>query len=74
MNNTQTNADVNQEVFLSLSEDNQVKVECIYYIAVVLKSKKLPPLNTRDFDRLYDKTVDELRTMSGNVKEILDYE
>lgn len=72
--NTATNTDVNQEVFLALSEENQTKVECIYYIAVVLKSKNLPPLNTRDFDTLYDKSVDDLRTMSGNVKELLDYE
>jgi len=72
--NSSVNTDVNQEVFLSLSEENQEKVECIYYIALVLKSNKMPPLNTRDFDRLYDHTVDELRSMSGTVKEILDYE
>lgn len=63
----------NEPVFLSLPEDSKVKVECIYYIATVLKEKRLPQLTVSDFDKLYDKSVDDLRSMSGNIKEMQEY-
>ena len=58
----------NEIVFLQLSSESQGKVECIYHIAVILKLAKVPPLTAKDFDHLYDKPLDELDSIVGQVR------
>jgi hypothetical protein len=55
----------NEEVYLSLSEENQIKVEHIYEIAHTLKVYGIDCLTPREFDMLYDKTVSLLEDLSG---------
>jgi len=55
----------NTEVFLTLTEANKEKVEHIYFIAANLKILKLQPLSVKDFDRLYDMSLTQLRRLSG---------
>jgi hypothetical protein len=55
----------NESVFLTLTDESKERVEHIYYIASMLKRLKLSPLNTKDFDRLYDMDMCDLRRLSG---------
>lgn len=58
----------NEVVYLTLSEENQIKVEHIYCIAATLHQYRLPRLSAREFDELYDKTTAELEQLSGLVR------
>lgn len=58
----------NEQVFNALPPVSQEKVECIYNIAVMLKEMKAPPLNTVDFDFLYDKELDDLDHLTGYIR------
>jgi hypothetical protein len=58
---------INEPVFLSLSEEKQVKVMCIYHINLTFLENNLDPITTRDFDNLYDKPVPELQQLAGAV-------
>ena len=58
----------NEIVFLSLSPESQVKVMCIYHINLTLLENNLAPLNSRDFDNLYDKPAKELEEISGAIR------
>lgn len=55
----------NEQVYLSLSEENQIKVEHIYEIAHTLKVYGIDCLTPREFDSLYDKTIQQLEDLSG---------
>lgn len=58
----------NTDAFNTLSKDSQGKVECIYNIALTLKEMKAPPLNTVDFDYLYDKELDDLDHLTDYIR------
>ena len=58
-------APFNEVVFLTLSKENQEKVECIYHIAHMLHLHRAPRLTPKEFDILYDKPVRELQAISG---------
>lgn len=55
----------NEIVFLSLSKENQEKVECIYHIALNLSLHKASSLTPEEFDALYDKPLPELKLISA---------
>lgn len=55
----------NEEVYLALPLDAQLKVEQIYNIANLLHSKGMPILTTAEFDYLYDKPLKELEVITG---------
>lgn len=55
----------NEQAFLTLSEENQIKVEHIYGIAMALKNNGLQPITPEEFDELYDRTTDKLAYLSG---------
>jgi hypothetical protein len=58
----------NIRAFNTLTDESQQKVECIYNIAIMLKEMKAPPLNTVDFDFLYDKELDDLDHLTGYIR------
>ena len=60
-----TECTFNEEVYLALHLDAQLKVEQIYNIANLLHSKGLPVLSTAEFDYLYDKPLKELEVITG---------
>ena len=55
----------NDIAFLTLTKENQEKVECIYSIAMVLHTHHAPNLTAQEFDELYDKPLNELMLLSG---------
>lgn len=57
----------NEVVFLSLSKDNQEKVECIYHIALNLNLHRASPISPEEFDALYDKPLPELKLISAYI-------
>ena len=57
----------NEVVFLSLSKENQEKVECIYHIALNLHLHKARPITPDEFDALYDKPLPELNLISAYI-------
>lgn len=57
----------NVNAFLSLTEEDKEKVEHIYIIAAILADHRAKPLDTKDFDRLYDMPVSELERISGQI-------
>ena len=63
----------NEDVFLDLSLESQDKVEQIYCIASMLHRYNQPPLSAKDFDSLYDKSINELEEISGYVKRALEF-
>lgn len=62
----------NEVAFLSLNKDNQDKVECIYHIAHMLQMHQAPKLTPQEFDALYDKSVRELRAITGYIGVLPD--
>lgn len=62
----------NEVAFLSLNKDNQDKVECIYHIAHMLHMHQAPKLTAQEFDALYDKSVRELRAITGYIGVLPD--
>ena len=57
--------DFNESAYLSLNDENKERVEHIYYIAAQLKHISSAPLEPKDFDRLYDMPLRDLRRLSG---------
>lgn len=53
-------ATLNEQVFLGLSPENQMKVESIYTIAELVKRYSLPPITPKFFDNLYDLSLEQL--------------
>ena len=64
----------NREVFLSLSQESQAKVEALYKVAVIAHNYGLQPMETDDFDYLYDKSVVELENYARNLEPHLRFE
>lgn len=62
----------NIKAYESLSQDSRQKVDNIFNIADMLEKHKLSPLNTKDFDNLYDKSLSELEDFSGQVADRLN--
>ena len=60
-----TECTFNEQVYLSLSEENQIKVEHIYGIAATLHQYRQPRLTAKEFDDLYDKSISDLEALSG---------
>lgn len=58
----------NEEVYLALPLEAQLKVEQIYNIANILHVNRLPKLNTTEFDHLYDKPLKELEAITGYIR------
>lgn len=58
----------NEEVYLALPLEAQLKVEQIYNIANILHVNRLPKLNSTEFDNLYDKPLKELEAITGYVR------
>jgi hypothetical protein len=58
----------NEEVYLALPLEAQLKVEQIYNIANILHVNRLPKLNSTEFDHLYDKPLKELEAITGYVR------
>lgn len=67
------NPSFNEEAFLSLTEESQMKVECIYHIAHMLYVNRLPKMDAEEFDKLYDMPLNELDLVAGNVQAQLRY-
>lgn len=60
----------NTEVFLSLPEVKQQKVEKIYEIAENLHDLKAKPLSVEEFDKLYDRDLSEIIEIYNNLHDI----
>lgn len=58
----------NEQTYLSLSIEIQIKVEHIYYIASTLHDYRLPRLSPKEFDELYDMSTEKLEQLSGLVR------
>lgn len=58
----------NEEVYLALPLEAQLKVEQIYNIANILHVNRLPKLNATEFDHLYDKPLKELQAITGYIR------
>jgi hypothetical protein len=43
-----------EEIFLTLSDESQEKVLKIYEIAILFAKHKMKPINSEEFDYLYD--------------------
>lgn len=54
-------------VYLTLSPESQAKVYEIYNIASMLHHNHVPPLTTKEFDELYDKSVKDLQLLSNSI-------
>ena len=54
-------------VYLTLSPEAQAKVYAIYNIASMLHHNHVPPLTTKEFDKLYDKPVRELEVLVTSI-------
>lgn len=62
----------NEAAFLSLSKENQDRVECIYHIAYMLRTHEAPRLTPAEFDALYEKPVRELRAITDYIGVLPD--
>jgi len=51
---------VNSKAYMELTEDNQLKVICIYELAIIYKLMKKGRITPRAFDSLYDTELDIL--------------
>lgn len=60
----------NEVVYLSLSEESQLKVEHIYVIASILHNHRMKPLSPEEFDTYYEKSPQELERVSQYIKMI----
>lgn len=58
----------NEQVYLALPEESQLKVELIYNIANMFHSYGLSPLNTEEFDLLYDRDVKDLEQICNHTR------
>ncbi len=63
----------NKEVFLQLSLNNQQKVELIYIIAVVAHNHNVRPMDSDEFNYLYDLEVPELEHYAQNFSQDLAF-
>lgn len=64
----------NEVVYLSLSEENQIKVEHIFVIASILQDHRMRPLSPEEFDTYYEKSSQELERVSNYIKKIPVFE
>lgn len=60
----------NEEVFMALTEESKLKVEAIYNIADILHTHSVRKLSVEEFDILYDKSLNDLAIICGNVKAV----
>lgn len=62
---TRATTQVNEKAFAELSDDNQVKVLCIYQIALTRKSlRKSTLLTVEQFNYLYDLNLEDLVSLT----------
>lgn len=48
---------IDANVMMSLSDENQEKVVCIYHLASMLEHHHAAPFTEKDFDELYDSPL-----------------
>lgn len=62
----------NREVFLSLPEESQQKVELIYKIAVMGHNEGMKPMEWEDFVSFYDRSIPEIQLWIDGLQELID--
>lgn len=63
----------NRKAFLSLTEENQDKVEYIYLIAVTAHNSNIRPMDVEEFDYLYDMSIQNLIEYTIQFKHSIEH-
>jgi hypothetical protein len=63
-----------RDTLMSLTQENQLKVELIYMIALIIHNAGKEPMDMEEFDSLYDSEIKVLHTFAFSLENTLKLE